>query len=188
MWLSEIEKGLDIEKIKEILFRVPNDDFQAGDYLWVFGSMIDLEERVYHTILLYYEKRASKIILSGGNGEALRMKEIMVQAGIPENVILIETESKSTIENVLCTTLLLYRMGYLNTISHLVIVTSIVHMKRVLKVLEKYMCKGITFSYSFPKYSKYIDSKEEDQRIRNEFFELVQKIKDGYLLDEWIVL
>ena len=78
MWLSQLEKELNIKKIKEILFMVPGDDFQVGDYLQVFGSMIDLEERVYHAIELYYKNRASKIILSGGNGETLRMKEIMV--------------------------------------------------------------------------------------------------------------
>lgn len=61
--------------------------------------------RVDHAVSLYNQKYARKIIMSGGNdegtniNEAEHMKQFAVEAGVPQEDILIENKSTSTYEN-----------------------------------------------------------------------------------------
>jgi uncharacterized SAM-binding protein YcdF (DUF218 family) len=65
-----------------------------------------LVARVDHAVLLYKEGYAPKILMSGGDdkednvNEAETMKKIAIEAGIPEEDILMEKESTSTYENL----------------------------------------------------------------------------------------
>lgn len=92
-------------------------------------------DRVLHTLWLYREKKIRKIIISGGSGsiksvyttEAAELKKILLLAGIPENLILLEDRSHNTHENALFTAQLLQKHP---EIQSLVLITSAFHMRR----------------------------------------------------------
>lgn len=78
------------------------------DYLIVFGGKP--ENRVAKVLELYNKKLFDKVIFTGGSpsymensinlSEAEQMRDLAISFGIPEDKILLETESKNTVENV----------------------------------------------------------------------------------------
>lgn len=70
MLLSKIDsENLTDEQVEKILFSIPEDDKKTGDCIFVFGSLLYLEERTNLAVKLYKEKRAPKILFSGGLGK-----------------------------------------------------------------------------------------------------------------------
>lgn len=92
-------------------------------------------DRVLHTLWLFREKKIRRIIISGGSGsiksvystEAAELKRILLQAGVPENLILLEDKSHNTHENAVFTAKLLQKHP---DIQSLVLITSAFHMRR----------------------------------------------------------
>ena len=92
-------------------------------------------DRVLHTLWLFREHKIRQIIISGGSGsiksvystEAAELKKILLQAGVPEKLILLEDKSHNTHENALFTAQLLQKHP---GIQSLVLVTSAFHMRR----------------------------------------------------------
>ena len=64
-------------------------------------------DRVFHAYQLYQQKKIGKILMSGGTGnlyypnekEALKLKQVFQQWGVPEKDLIVETESRNTYEN-----------------------------------------------------------------------------------------
>ena len=89
------------------------DEAQQADAIIILGCAVwpgerpspSLEARVQHGILLYQQGMADYLILSGGVGryppaEAEVMRRLAVAHGVPEQSLILDTESSSTIESI----------------------------------------------------------------------------------------
>ena len=94
----------------------------------------DCGDRLFYAIKLYNLGKIKKIVISGGNGQLINdghmeadwSKDFLINCGIPEQDILIESKSRNTWENSLFTSKLLKE----NTNKKLLLITSAWHMKR----------------------------------------------------------
>ena len=93
-------------------------------------------DRIWQAITLYKKGKIKKILISGASGyvsdrglqEAVQLKEVLVDWGIPEKDLLVETVSRNTHENALETKNVL-ETSYPHLEKRLLI-TSGFHMKR----------------------------------------------------------
>lgn len=196
MLLSKIdENNLTESIINKVLFDIPKDDGLKGDCIWVFGSSKDLDERINLAVKLYQNKRAPYILLSGGVGkegtipEAIIMKEKLIQLGIPEKAILTEEESYNTIENVLCSLVILNRKFLLQNIKRLIIVSSPFHIQRLSLTIQRYMPKWINYSYCYDENSKvsknnWSKTEETKNRVEHEAKGILYYVKNNYIEDK----
>jgi uncharacterized SAM-binding protein YcdF (DUF218 family) len=92
-------------------------------------------DRIWQAINLYHLGKVDRLLISGANGylgedkldEANQFKEILVQNGIPDSVILVESISKNTHENAVESKKVLD--GH-PEISSVLLITSALHMPR----------------------------------------------------------
>ncbi|WP_159881938.1 YdcF family protein [Paenibacillus puerhi] len=108
MRISEINPDvLTPQQIAILLYpEEPKDSEVFGDCIMVFGGPgLDRAEKA---IKLFKEGKAPYLLFSGGDKwgerdeiEAIRMKQLALDQGIPEEAIMIETFSNHTKENVL---------------------------------------------------------------------------------------
>jgi len=97
--------------------------------------------RVIKAIRLYRENAAPFIIMTGGSGdlfdpgskEAILMKELAVEFGIPKDKVLVETQSRNTRENVLYTKAILNKLKA----KKVILVTSAFHLPRSYALFKK---------------------------------------------------
>ena len=89
------------------------DEAQQADVIIILGCAVwpgerpspSLEARVQHGIVLYQRGMADYLVLSGGVGryppaEAEVMRRLAVSHGVPEQSLILDTESRSTIESI----------------------------------------------------------------------------------------
>ena len=99
-------------------------------------------DRIWQAINLYHLGKVDKILISGDNGillggeleEATQFKEVLVENGIPEGDILVESKSKNTYENAVESKKIIDHHKELKSI---LLVTSALHMRRSQKCFEK---------------------------------------------------
>lgn len=109
-------------------------------------------DRIWQAIDLYKSHKISKICIVGKHGdvtdkgldEAVQLKEQLVEWGIPEIDIIIETESRNTHENAKFTAAL-FKQSYPHFESFLLI-TSARHMRRAKTSFEKHELNVTPFS------------------------------------------
>lgn len=94
--------------------------------------------RVNTAALLYETRRAPRIVLSGAAldgslSEAEMMARILRQRGIPDDALILETDSFTTYENGVYTRRTLEKHG----INRILLVTSALHMPRAMAVFRK---------------------------------------------------
>lgn len=196
MLLSKIDPDtLNDDLINKILFNIPKDDKLNGDCIYVFGSRLDMDERVKKAVELYKEKRAPKILFSGGIGlsiskfpESVIMKKKAIKLGVNDKDIIIETESNNTTENVLSSLLILERYFLLQNINRLIIVTTEFHMKRCLLTLSRYMPKWIEYScapayHSIYGHDVWNKTLEGRSKIEKEASDIIFYAKEKYIED-----
>ena len=196
MLLSTIDSNsLTDENINEILFNIPPDDGETGDCIFVFGCKTWMKERVELAVKLYNEKRAPYILFSGGLGkngtekESLKMKEMAISLGVPEDKILTEEYSNNTTENILCSLVVLERKFLLQNIKRLIIVQTPAYVSRTILTLSRYMPKWIEYSYSYDdnsnvsrkNWKKNIESRN---RVEKEAKGIIFYAKNGYIDDK----
>jgi len=107
----------------------------------------DAADRVTYSAQLYHAGKAKVIIVSGGTlswkgvqqSESSAMKSLLMQLGVPESVIIEESQSQSTYENMVNTSKLLPEAK----ITSLLMVTSAAHMPRSLATANKVMSDSI---------------------------------------------
>jgi uncharacterized SAM-binding protein YcdF (DUF218 family) len=102
-------------------------------------------ERPERAVELFQQRAAPRIIVSGA-GDCEINRQLLIQSGIPANVIQLETDSKTTRENAQFTVRLLRTQK----IRSAIIVTSWYHARRALKTFEHY-APEIKF-YARPSY------------------------------------
>lgn len=106
-----------------------------------------LKARVEHAMLLYKEKYAGKLLMSGGNdkednvNEAETMKKMAIEMGVKDSDILLEKNATSTYENFTYSQKLFEKHG----ISSVIVVSEPFHMARASLIGKKI---GMSFSVS----------------------------------------
>jgi uncharacterized SAM-binding protein YcdF (DUF218 family) len=94
------------------------------------------EERIKHGIGLYKSKRVRRLLFTGGRGpgakaaEAMIAKRYAVRRGVPSQVILTETRSKTTHQNLLQAR----HVMRANALNSALIVSDPLHLKRALRM------------------------------------------------------
>jgi uncharacterized SAM-binding protein YcdF (DUF218 family) len=112
-----------------------------ADVIVVLGG--DISTRPEYAAALFRQGCAPDIIVSGGK----EYREILLDEGVPESAIHLETESRNTMENAKFSIPILKRMGA----RRVIIVTSWYHSRRALKCFEK-VAPDIAF-YPRPAYA-----------------------------------
>jgi uncharacterized SAM-binding protein YcdF (DUF218 family) len=150
-----------ISNLEEEFPPINIDSLPKVDAIVVLGGMINpiskynkpellsSADRLIDTVILFKNKKAEIVIFSGGSGiflqqdkkEAFFAKEILINLGIPESKILLESESRNTIENALYTTKILKE----KQAQKIILVTSAFHMKRASMSFEKQNLKVYPF-------------------------------------------
>ncbi len=164
MKLSEIKReelpALPYAEKFAILERGICDDGQSSDYALLLGTKPQYAlERALAAAALYRAGRTKFIVPSGGVewdlpdgrrlSEALYMKEILMEQGVPESAILLENEATTTRENMIYGVLQINRHARFKTAKRVAIVTSRNHMKRSLALAKAFLPRMAEIS-SYP--------------------------------------
>jgi len=124
-----------------ILYDTENDKIE-------FGQSTD---RILEAVRLYYAGRINKIFIAGGSGllldqthkESQLLKDYLVSINVPEDDIIIETESRNTHENAVEAAKILHPTESSDTY---LLITSATHFRRAARCFEN---EGFTFD-SYP--------------------------------------
>ncbi len=114
----------------------PQDPIEKADAI-VTVSGGDTDARIEKTIQLFKEGWAPKIIFSGAAAEgnisnAESMRNIAVKMGVPTSAIIIEEDSKTTVENAEFTSKIITTKGY----DSIILVTSPYHQRRTFELFQ----------------------------------------------------
>lgn len=110
-----------------------------------------LRDRLEAAIALYYSGVASKLLLSGDNGQTVyneveSMKKYAVKAGVPEGDIFLDHAGFSTYESI-------YRAQYIFQVDSMVVVTQEYHLYRTLYGCKKMGIDALGVSAAQDTYS-----------------------------------
>lgn len=129
-----------------------------GGYLKLSGNRPDdrlhlneFPNRLINGLELYFAQKADRILLSGGIGtlfaqefmEAEEVGMFLHDLSIPDSVVLLESSSRNTYENIRNTKELLQKEGLTEPV---ILVTSAFHMRRALAICQKQGLEVIPFS------------------------------------------
>ncbi|MFO7273796.1 MAG: YdcF family protein [Bacillota bacterium] len=171
---------------------------ETADVIFVFGGQSP--ERVRHAAKLFHAGKAPLLLLSGGTKfgqrhppEAVAMREQALELGVPPEVILIETDSNHTVENVLCSLVVLHRKVGLHRIRRLIAVTVPWHMRRSLLALRTYLprwIEPIPCPVSLPGFDpqRWWEHPEASWRVPREARKVVDYVREGFVADEEVHL
>ena len=198
MWVSKItEEDLSNEIIDKLLFEGIVDTGENIDCIIVLGSTKASKYRVPVAVKAYNSGRANKIILCGGalkkfqdeeSTEAEHMYKRVLELGVPEENIIVENKSQSTVENILCALVELQRAFWLNRVKKVLLVTSTYHMRRSLAIAR----------YLFPIHIDIVPGPADDnntnrdtwmntpkgrERAKREALNIVGCVKNGVIPD-----
>jgi len=157
MKLSELDVAklytLDDATKEKILFCDCPDDGGRGDVALLLGSNLRyVMPRVEAAARLYLDGRVKYVMPSGGVeweldgeriSEALYMKRLLLEMGVPEDAILLENEARTTKENMIYGTLQMYRQLKLENVHKVYIVSSELHMRRALPFARNLLPRSI---------------------------------------------
>ncbi|WP_256013069.1 YdcF family protein [Desertivirga xinjiangensis] len=107
-----------------------------------YGHFNASADRFIQALVLWKQKKADRILVSGGNGHLTKSTflegqfavEQLKKLQVPDSVILMESESKNTFENALYSKQLLKQK---NCKGPFLLVTSAFHMRRALQTFKK---------------------------------------------------
>ncbi len=200
MLLTDIDTAnITDEIIRQVLFSTPTTEYEESDCLIVFGCHIKplLDERMQLAVNLLRTKRISKILITGGIGvhgdfnESEYMKEILLNNGISESMILVENQSTTTEENIINSIEILKKESLIEN-KRIVLVSSQAHLRRIGMEFKK-LLQGVNFEmyYEYPEYSfislaNVLKSNELRTMATNEIKKIIRFIKDGIIDDESI--
>lgn len=126
------------------IFLPIEDSLQKADAIVVVSGG-DTTGRTLHGVDLYKSDYAPKLVFAGaakdpnGLSNAEAMKEIAIKHGVPQEVIIIEENSRDTKENAAQTNKLIGQH------KKIILVTSPYHQRRVLKEFQRAYPNDVTF-------------------------------------------
>lgn len=115
-----------LASLESVYLPTPIEEIEPSDYIVVLGGSVEppiqprvvielgpSADRVFHAWRLFRAGKAPVIIVSGGRSydgtetlsEAFYMKRVLVELGVPEHSVVLESRSKSTHENAINTLL-----------------------------------------------------------------------------------
>lgn len=166
----EIEKLLEKtpeEKWNFVCGRIKDDGKSADIAILLGGRPVRAIERANAAADLYLAGRVKYIIPSGGVkweyedeelSEAELMKRVLVERGVPEEAIFLDNEARTTVENMICATLVINRTVKISKNDSVIIVTSESHMQRSLLLARALLPRKFEIS-GYPSYPEV--SREE---------------------------
>lgn len=197
MKISELAvEDLNNDLVDKIVYENIEDTGEQADIILVLGSRFANKYRVPKAVELYKKGRSNKMVITGGGvipeldniSEASFMKLKAIELGVPESDIIIEQDSRTTVENMICSMLLLERELKLSNIKRILLVTTRFHMKRSLLLSRAY----------FPKWIEIIPCPADDmntlrnnwyltdegiKRAKAEAVKIISLVKEGCVLD-----
>jgi uncharacterized SAM-binding protein YcdF (DUF218 family) len=112
---------------------------RAGGYPQTTVGLNEAADRLWYAASLYHDGVADTLLLTGGkypgspSSEGERMAEAMRLLGVPEEAMLLETESLNTYENAILSKPILQAQGA----DTVLLITSALHMPRSVAIFEK---------------------------------------------------
>ena len=115
------------------------------DFGIVFGGISMIPYRVDEALRLYKENLIDKLVLTGGIGflnkdrnmpEALKMRDYLLKHDIPDSDIIVESQSRSTYENIYLFLQILKKQYNLNETTF-TLITSDFHIRRCMAMVQK---------------------------------------------------
>lgn len=200
MKLSEINKQyITDDMIEKVLYRTPKLKWNECDCQIIFGCHIKrlLDERINCAIEILRTKEVKSVLLTGGIGskgdfnEAQYMREKLIMAGIPENEIMIEDQSRTTEENVVNSIEILKENNLFQNTT-IVLVSNQAHLRRIHLEFKKYIKnKHYHLLYEYPKQELVsFENVQKDYKLRDlaekQVIKIVDYIREGKLPDEEI--
>lgn len=120
--------------------------------------------------------------------EAISMKNKAVELGVPEQDIIVETQSKNTIDNVLKSKELLDEYFGIHNIRRILIVTTFYHIRRCYLTLKTYMPEHTEYSLcpaqdNSTRPTNWWESRQGTQRVMKEVEGLIYYTKTNKIID-----
>ncbi len=109
---------------------------------------------------LYGDGRVRYIVASGGvkwnvGGESVSeaeyMARVLMENGVPSEAILLDNDARSTLENMICSSLVIARHDCFYVTKSVVIVSDVTHIKRSLALAKTFLPRGV-WIYAHPSY------------------------------------
>ncbi len=140
------------------------DNGQSADLGLILGSKVNedgslsesLEQRLKCALNLYNKKRIKYILVSGGLGkegfyEGTKMKDFLIENGIPSKIIFVDNKGINTLASVKNTLALQKKLKF----KSIMIISQYFHLMRAKMLFKKYGFHNI--STSSPKYFEIRD-------------------------------
>lgn len=147
---------LTTDQVTKIVYGDWKDDNETYDVaLLLGGKALVCRERAEAAAYLWRSGRVQWIVPTGGVkwetelgeiSESSLMKHYLLELGVPEDVILQEDEAKTTVENMLYSTILLQRVLKIRSVRKLAVVTSAAHLRRALCHANNYLPRSVKVS------------------------------------------
>ena len=201
MKLSEISKedllALSAEQKWNFICSDIKDQGDSGEVALLLGTRPEgARERALAAAKLYNSGRVKYIVPSGGVcwayegntiSEAELMTKILIEEGVPEDVIIIENEAKTTRENMIYGTLQINRKNKFYGVDTVIIVTTLIHMKRSYALALAYLPRKVKIS-SYPSYpaqkkEEWLKSEENTKLLNNEI-SFIKSLVDNRIIDD----
>ena len=155
-------KELSTEQLWNIVCGDIADDGASSEYAILLGGRPpECGKRAKAAAELYLAGRVKYIIPSGGvewdfeDGqrmtEALYMKRVLLDEGVPNNAIIVENNARTTKENLIFATLLMNRKDRCYQNKDVTIVTSACHMQRSLALAKTFLPRMLKI-HSYPRF------------------------------------
>ena len=153
---SEMIAAMSVEDVATIAYGGCRDDGESADVALLLGSSpINCLERAECAAALYRCGRVRAIIPSGGVewevdgeavSEAMLMTRILMENGVPEEAIIVESEAQNTAENMIYGSLQITRRVGIQNIKSVCVVTSASHLRRSMELARLFMPRWIRLS------------------------------------------
>lgn len=169
----------------------------CADCAMVLGSLKAPKYRVPVAVDLYNKHKVNKILLCGGKvrdtehgmmTEVQSMKNKAVELGVNEENILIEENSMTTKENIICSLLPLEREYNLSNLRKVILVTTHYHMRRSTLMAKTYFPEWIEIipcpaSDINTNRDNWFKNEKGIKRAKDEALKIVSYINEGAIPD-----
>lgn len=180
------------EIIDRLLFDGLEDTGERGDCILVLGSTKAVQYRVPEAAALYHAGRAPKVLMCGGAAEGIpeaeQMRQRAQELGIPASDILVDPQSRNTIENILFALVELQRSCWLNRVDSVLLVTTACHMRRSLQIARYLFPQHIAVhpcpaEDTHTRRSNWMETEQGRSRATLEACNIIRCVKNGVFPD-----
>ena len=196
MLVSEIDRLSD-DIVDRLLFRNLEDTGEHADCILVLGSTKASQYRIPVAVQAYRDKRAGKLLLCGGSikefpegsmREADHMRLHAIAQGVRPEDVLMETNSRNTIENMFGSLMELQRAFCIDRVRKVLLVTTTYHMRRSL-ALAQYLYPDHIQVFPCPaddtntRRDNWMKSEAGRKRALDEANKIIQSVENGLFPD-----